>query len=102
MFRISGLEGEETRKKPAVMFINGLFGDSNFWFANELHLAPPFLLASRGYDVWLSNTRGSNFAQQHTRFSTDEIEFWQFDFINSGVKELPQYIDFVLEQAGQD
>jgi len=61
-YRITGFKNEEKKKKPVVMFINGLFGGSNFWLANEPQLAPPFILASRGYDVWLSNSRGSHFA----------------------------------------
>ena len=62
IYRISGRKDDSRHKKPAVMFINGLFGGSNFWLANEPHLAPPFILASRGYDVWLTNSRGSHFA----------------------------------------
>jgi len=59
VFRITGRKGEYERKKPAVIFINGLFGDSNFWLVNEPSLAPPLVLATKGYDVWLTNSRGS-------------------------------------------
>lgn len=76
MFRISGLEGESLRKKPTVIFVNGLFGDSNFWLANEPKLAPPLVLARKGFDVWLTNSRGSHLAVDHTHLNPKEIEFW--------------------------
>lgn len=73
IFRIKGLKEKSVRKKPAVIFVNGLFADSNFWLVNKPHLCPPLVLAAQGFDVWLTNTRGNNFALEHTYLSPKEI-----------------------------
>jgi len=36
------------------------------WVFNEPNVAPAFVLARKGYDVWLGNNRGNRFSQQHS------------------------------------
>jgi hypothetical protein len=38
------------------------------YVANEASVAPAFVLANLGYDVWLGNNRGSKFSNQHVEF----------------------------------
>ena len=37
----------------------------------------------------------------HTSFSPDSEEFWDFNYEQYGMKDLPAYIDFILEVTGQ-
>ena len=63
MYRIPGKAVEDLSvKKPAVLMMHGLECDMNFWTANDVDLAPPFILANQGYDVWLGNNRGTRYA----------------------------------------
>jgi hypothetical protein len=57
--------------------------DSAFcWIINYPDVAPAFVTARAGYDVWLGNSRGNTFSFKHTRLDPkkDEAEFWDFDY----------------------
>ena len=62
LYRIPGKPGEAVAKKPAVLLMAGIECDMNFWTPNLPEIAPPFVLAAQGYDVWLGNNRGTRFA----------------------------------------
>jgi len=79
--------------------MHGLMCDMNFWTANEVQLAPPFILVENGYDVWLGNNRGNRYATNHVTLSTAEIEFWQTNYIDMGIYDIPAFIDFILDKT---
>lgn len=56
----------------------GYLCDHKFWTANDPEVAPPFVLAEAGYDVWLANSRGNRFARGHTSLDIHSDEFWDF------------------------
>jgi pimeloyl-ACP methyl ester carboxylesterase len=103
MFRIPGKVQEigQANKKPAVLMMAGWLADHKFWTSNDPDLAPPFTLVDAGYDVWLGNNRGDRYAQAHTTLDKSKQEFWNFHWIDMGLKDTPRFIDFVLEQTGQ-
>jgi lysosomal acid lipase/cholesteryl ester hydrolase len=81
MFRIPGKFAQNDYRdvsKPAVLMMHGWLCDFKFWTANDADLAPPFILAEQGYDVWLGNNRGSRYAQSHLTLDPSEPEFWNF------------------------
>ncbi|CAG9858941.1 unnamed protein product [Phyllotreta striolata] len=55
-----------------------------------------YLLSDAGYDVWLGNVRGNTYSRNHTRFSADDEEFWQFSWHEIGKYDIPAIIDYVL------
>ena len=72
----------------------------NFWIANDPELAPPFTLVKAGYDVWLGNNRGTRFGRGHTELEISEEAFWDFDYIDMGLHDVPSFIDFILAKTG--
>ena len=36
------------------------------------------LLAAKGYDVWLGNSRGNRYSRTHARLSPKSAQFWKF------------------------
>ena len=78
----------------------GIECDMNFWTPNLPEIAPPFVLAAHGYDVWLGNNRGTRFAQYHTTLNTKEAEYWKFSQEEMGLIDLPTFIDHILANTG--
>lgn len=79
--------------------MHGIQSCSVNWVLNEAHIAPAFLLARAGFDVWLGNNRGSFYSEEHVKYSVKDKEFWEFDFEEMGVFDLPAFIDFILMQT---
>lgn len=71
--------------------------DDNYFVNNTVQTANSlgFVLASRGYDVWLANYRGSVYSTNHTRYSVDSEEYWQFSMDEMIRYDLPAEIDYV-------
>lgn len=61
-------------------------------------------MADENCDVWLSNTRGTFYGQNHTALnpfgtSKERKEFWSFSYHEMGILDLPAIIDYVLSQT---
>jgi len=57
------------------------------------------MLAREGYDVWMGNNRGNWFAVNHTQYTPKQKEFWEFDFEEMGIYDVPAEIDYILETS---
>lgn len=55
-----------------------------------------FILANLGYDVWLSNSRGSKYSRLHRHLDADrDREFWNFSFEEHAEIDLPSVFDYI-------
>ena len=39
-----------------------------------------YMLADRGYDVWMGNARGNTYSRQHVNISTADDQYWNFTY----------------------
>ena len=104
-------------RKPVIVQ-HGLFGASTDFMINSPHLfgvngsatcdnfAFALLLTGK-YDVWLGNTRGNEYSQQHARFAKnhrtgqmDRHEYWNFSFDQIAAYDLPAVIAKVRSVTG--
>jgi len=57
------------------------------------------MLSDSGYDVWLGNNRGNFLSQNHINLTIDQKQFWNFDFEDMGLYDIPAFIDFILNKT---
>ncbi|KXJ76705.1 hypothetical protein RP20_CCG009157 [Aedes albopictus] len=96
MFRIPGRNG--ARRYPVFM-MHSLFSSCADWVVIGRKHGLAYLLADRGYDVWMGNARGNRYSTKHQRLFTISPKFWDFSFHEIGYYDVPALIDYVLEQT---
>lgn len=101
MFRIPGRIGDivsAVPRGPPVILMHGLIDSSDAWVIND-DQSPAFILADKGYDVWLPNMRGNKYSKNHTTLSVQSEEYWDYSWEECGVYDLPAFTDYVLEHS---
>lgn len=60
------------------------------------------MLANRGYDVWLGNSRGNKHSLNHTKYNPHkDKEFWEFTFQDMADYDLPGGFRYIANQTQQ-
>ena len=88
--------------KGTVLLSHGLLGSMNLWAVHWPQLAPAFVLARAGYDVWLMNNRGNEFSRLNLHIEAETDEFWFFDFQEHGSSDLVACMDYILMKTQKD
>ncbi|XP_072399741.1 lipase 3-like isoform X3 [Diabrotica undecimpunctata] len=101
IFRIPHGRNHSISNKSPVLLNHGMLGSAaNYiWLGPQRSLA--FILADKGYDVWLMNSRGTSYSRKHKSLSPNQREFWNFSFHEIGVYDLPAAIDYILNTTNQ-
>lgn len=94
-----------TARKQPVFLMHGLLDASSTWVIMGPNKGLAYLLADRGYDVWMGNARGNRYSRKHVRLNPDgrrseRRQFWQFSWHEIGVIDVPEMIDYVLADTG--
>ena len=77
-FRIQAKHSHMAQGKRAIYLQHGLVDSSDTWIVNDEHLAPAFVFANQGFDVWVGNSRGNFYSSKH--LSPIPLQFWDFSF----------------------
>ena len=88
--------------KPPVLFQHGILDSAYCWIINYADVAPAFVAARAGYDVWLGNSRGNTFSRANINYDPDhdEEKFWDFSWFEMGTYDLPAVIDTIQDKTG--
>ncbi|KAI9484135.1 MAG: Alpha/Beta hydrolase protein [Benjaminiella poitrasii] len=87
--------------KPVVLLYHGFLMSSEVWVSNvEEYKNLPYILASRGYDVWLGNARGNKYSQYHVNLSPRHQPFWNFSLNEFAMRDLPDTVNYILSETG--
>jgi pimeloyl-ACP methyl ester carboxylesterase len=97
----SQLNASAAAGKPAVYVIHGLLDSSFTFVSNFRNQSLAFVLADAGYDVWLGNNRGTTWSNQHTTYTTDDDEYWDFSWQEMAEYDMPAMINYVLDTSGR-
>jgi gastric triacylglycerol lipase len=87
-------------RKGVVFLQHGLTDNSAGFCLNLPSLALPFILADKGYEVWLGNNRGNGISMRHKTLDPKKNKFWEFSFDQMAKYDLPANINFVLKTSG--
>lgn len=74
---------------------HGLIDDGGTWFFNDQTLDLSLELVDRGYDVWITNSRGTCYSNQHVTYTTKDKEFWDFTFHEMGKYDVPANLNYI-------
>ena len=103
-FRVPGKIGEPIVKgaKQPIYMQHGLIDDGGTWFFNDHTLDLSLELVDRGYDIWVTNSRGTAFSNQHTTYTVKDKEFWDFSFHEMGKYDVPSNLKYILSETQHD
>ncbi|XP_060672136.1 triacylglycerol lipase 2-like isoform X3 [Ziziphus jujuba] len=87
--------------KPPVLLQHGLLLDAATWLLGSPDEALGFILADHGFDVWLSNTRGTASSRGHAWLNPQDPEYWEWSWDELAEYELPALFEYVYHQTGQ-
>jgi len=103
-FHVTGnKDGPFTPTLPPVFIMHGAAGDGATWIDDYKTGLPMHLqLAEAGYDIWIGNNRGTEWAQEHVSLTVDQPEFWQWSWAEMGIYDDVANIKTIKEQTGAD
>ncbi|XP_011860854.1 PREDICTED: lipase 3-like [Vollenhovia emeryi] len=100
--RIPGSPLLGNKNKKEIVFIqHGLLASSDSWVLQGPGKDLAYLLADRGYDVWIGNVRGNSYCRSHMNMTVYDPKFWQYSFHEIGTKDLPAMLNYVLNHTKQ-
>ncbi|KAH8320927.1 hypothetical protein KR067_012370 [Drosophila pandora] len=86
--------------RPVVFLMHGLLCSSSDWVLAGPHAGLAYLLSEAGYDVWMGNARGNTYSKKHATKSPLLQPFWNFEWHDIGIYDLPAMIDYVIYWTG--
>ncbi|RZC37471.1 Abhydrolase 1 domain containing protein [Asbolus verrucosus] len=83
--------------------MHGLGSSANGWIVPGPNHSLAFLLADRGYDVWIGNARGTSYSKKHVRYDPERNpeKFWDFSWHEIGHYDLYSMINYIMNVTQQ-
>nr|GLL47287.1 triacylglycerol lipase 1 [Ipomoea trifida] len=83
------------RMGPPVLLIHGLFMAGDAWFLNSANQSLGFILADRGFDVWVGNVRGTRWSYGHVSLSEKDKDFWDWSWQELALYDLAEMTRYI-------
>ncbi|XP_034230755.1 lipase 1-like isoform X2 [Thrips palmi] len=83
-----------------VLMVPPLFSAAVTYLVLGPGYAQALLLYDAGFDVWMTNLRGSVSSSRHERLSTADPRYWQYSYHEHGVYDVTASVDTVLSRTG--
>ncbi|KAM8713456.1 hypothetical protein ACLKA7_013724 [Drosophila subpalustris] len=87
--------------RPVIFLMHGLLCSSSDWVLSGPGNGLAFILSDAGYDVWMGNARGNTYSRRHASKSPVFQPFWNFEWHDIGIYDLPAMMDYVLYLTGE-
>lgn len=89
------------QKRPPVLLQHGVLVDGMTWVLNAPEESLAMILADNGFDVWISNIRGTRFSRRHVNLDSSQPDYWNWTWDDLVIHDLPSVIGLVFRQSGQ-
>ncbi|XP_039120885.1 triacylglycerol lipase 2-like [Dioscorea cayenensis subsp. rotundata] len=93
--------GDGGANRQPVLLQHGILMDGMTWLLNSPEESLAFVLADRGFDVWIANTRGTKWSRQHVTLDPSSRAYWNWSWDELVMYDLPATFDFVFSHTGQ-
>ncbi|CAH9147966.1 unnamed protein product [Cuscuta epithymum] len=80
---------------PPVLLLHGLFMAGDAWFLNSVNQSLGFILADRGFDVWVGNVRGTRWSHGHVSLTEKDKDFWDWSWQELALYDLAEMTRYV-------
>lgn len=89
-------------KLTPVIINHGLLDNSYTFLAMYKNYSLPYLLAEQGFEIWMTNNRGSIFSYEHLIYDSFQINspYWEFTVHELSKYDLPANIEYVKNVTG--
>ena len=88
------VQNPQSPKSNVIYLQHGLMCCSADWMVPG---GLAYVLAQKGYDVWMGNFRGNVFSLNHTYLNYKSKDFWRYSWDEHGTVDLPAMIKYVME-----
>lgn len=88
--------------KTVVFLQHGLISSSGDWVLAGPGRSLAYILFDSGYDIWMGNARGNTYSRKHKKISPNSQSFWNFDWHEIALHDLPAMINLVLKRTGKE
>ncbi|EDS31959.1 lipase 1 [Culex quinquefasciatus] len=99
MFRIPGGRNGTVPGRRPILMMHSWFSSCADWVVIGPGNALGYLLADRGYDIWMGNVRGNRYSRRHERLRVKSRAFWDFSLDEIGYYDVPAMINYVLNRT---
>jgi hypothetical protein len=85
-----------------VIINHGLLDNSFTFMAMGKNYSLPYLLADQGFEIWMTNNRGTVFSYEHLIYDSFQINspYWEFTVHELSKYDLPANIEYVKNVTG--
>ncbi|MQL79819.1 hypothetical protein Taro_012232 [Colocasia esculenta] len=84
------------------IYINVMYvKDGMTWLMSSPEESLAYVLADRGFDVWIANTRGTRWSRRHETLDPSSPAFWNWSWDELAKYDLPATVDFVYQKTGK-
>ncbi|KAL6177314.1 hypothetical protein ACLB2K_048840 [Fragaria x ananassa] len=90
-----------TNTRPPVLLQHEHLTDAASWLLNPRNQALAFILADKGFDVWLANTRGTESSRGHKSLCASDPAYWEWTWEQLATYDLPALFDYVNNHTRQ-
>ncbi|GLT76696.1 hypothetical protein SLA2020_483410 [Shorea laevis] len=94
--RVSSRSGNlKLGRSHPVLLQHGLFMSGDAWFLDSVEQSLGFILADEGFDVWVSNVRGTRWSHGHTSLSEKDKDYWDWSWQELALYDLAEMIHYI-------